>query len=172
MIGQLQDAGNTTTLAHYLDLLTGAGMLTGLQKFAARQIRERSSSPKFQVLNTALLSSQSRLDFAEARKEREFWGRLAESAVGAHLINSIVGTGIELFYWRERGREVDFVLRAGKTVVAIEVKSGALKNNLPGMEAFDRAFKPRRKLLVGDEGIPLEKFMLTPAIDWVLEEGS
>ena len=30
MLGQLQDAGNTTTLAHYLELLAGAGMLKGV----------------------------------------------------------------------------------------------------------------------------------------------
>jgi len=167
MIGQLQDAGNTTTLAHYLELLTGAGMLTGLQKFAAHQVRERASSPKLQVLNTALLSAPSRLTFEEARKDREYWGRLTESAVGAHLINSAAGTGVELFYWRERNREVDFVLRAGKTVVAIEVKSGARKEGLPGMDAFDRTFQPQRKLLAGSDGIPLEKFLRTPAADWV-----
>jgi predicted AAA+ superfamily ATPase len=167
MIGQLQDAGNTTTLAHYLYLLTGAGMLTGLQKFAAHQVRERASSPKLQVLNTALISAQSRLTFEEARKDREFWGRLAESAVGAHLINSAAGTDIELFYWRERGREVDFILRSGKTIVAIEVKSGSRKEGLPGMDAFGKAFDPKRKLLVGGDGIPLGKFLLTPAADWV-----
>ncbi len=168
MIGQLQDAGNTTTLAHYLELLTGAGMLTGLQKYAANEVRERASSPKLQVLNTALLSTPSRLTFEEARKDREYWGRLTESAVGAHLINSAAGMGVELFYWRERGREVDFVLRSGKTVVAIEVKSGARKEGLPGMDAFDKAFQPQRKLLAGGDGIPLEKFMLTPAVDWVV----
>jgi len=167
MIGQLQDAGNTTTLAHYLELLTGAGMLTGLQKFAAHQVRERASSPKLQVLNTALISAQSRLTFDEARKDREFWGRLVESAVGAHLINSATGTGIELFYWRERGREVDFILRSGKTVVAIEVKSGSRKEGLPGMEAFDKTYKPQRKLLAGGDGIPLEKFLLNPVAAWV-----
>ncbi|MDD5168699.1 MAG: ATP-binding protein [Syntrophales bacterium] len=167
MIGQLQDAGNTTTLAHYLELLTGAGMLTGLQKFASHQVRERSSSPKLQVLNTALISAQSRLTFDEARKDRVFWGRLVESAVGAHLINSAAGTGIELFYWRERGREVDFILSSGKTVIAIEVKSGSHKEGLPGMDAFDKAFKPTRKLLAGGDGIPLEKFLLTSAADLV-----
>jgi len=167
MIGQLQDAGNTTTLAHYLELLTSAGMLTGLQKFAAHQVRERASSPKLQVMNTALVSAQSRLTFDEARKDREFWGRMVESAVGAHLLNSAAGTGVELFYWRERGREVDFILRSGKTVVAIEVKSGSRKEGLPGMDAFDKAFQPQRKLLAGGDDIPLEKFMLTPAADWV-----
>lgn len=167
MIGQLQDAGNTTTLAHYLELLAGAGMLTGLHKLAVQRVRERASSPKLQVLNTALISAQSPLTFEAARKDRESWGRLVESAVGAHLINSAAGTGVEIFYWRERNREVDFVLRYGKTVVAVEVKSGSHKEGLPGMDAFERAFKPKRKLLVGADGIPLEKFLITPAEDWV-----
>lgn len=168
MTGQLQDAGNTTTLAHYLELLAGSGMLTGLHKFAAHRVRERASSPKLQVLNTALITAQSQLAFDEARKDRGFWGRLVESAVGAHLINSAAGTGVELFYWRERSREVDFVLRSGKTVVAIEVKSGSSKEGLPGMDVFEKIFKPKRKLLVGEDGIPLEKFMRTPAEEWIV----
>ncbi|MBU4317462.1 MAG: ATP-binding protein [Proteobacteria bacterium] len=167
MVGQLHDAGNTTTLAHYLELLGGAGMLTGLQKFTSQKIRQRSSSPKLQVMNTALISAQSQLSFHEARKDRQYWGRLVESAVGAHLINSVRGTGIEIFYWRERSKEVDFILRSGKTVSAIEVKSGTHKEGLPGMEAFDKTFKPHRKLLAGGDGIPLENFMQTPALEWV-----
>jgi hypothetical protein len=167
MVGQLQDAGNTTTLAHYLELLSGAGMLAGLQKFTTRKIRQRSSSPKLQVMNSALISAHSPLSFDEARKDRQYWGRLVESAVGAHLINSSKGTGVEIFYWRERSKEVDFVLRSGKTVTAIEVKSGAHKEGLPGMEAFNTAFKPARKLLAGGSGIPLDQFMQTPASEWV-----
>ena len=166
MIGQLQDAGNTTTLAHYLELMSGAGMLTGLHKLTDQRVRQRASSPKLQVLNTALLSAQSNLSFDAARKDREFWGRLVESAAGAHLINSATGTGIEVYYWRERGKEVDFILRLNKAVVAIEVKSGYSKGSLPGMEEFGRIFKPKRKLLVGGEGIPVEKFLSVPVENW------
>ena len=166
MIGQLQDAGNTTTLAHYLELMSGAGMLTGLHKLTDQRVRQRASSPKLQVLNTALLSAQSNLSFDAARKDREFWGRLVESAAGAHLINSATGTGIEVYYWRERGKEVDFILRLNKAAVAIEVKSGYSKGSLPGMGEFGRIFKPKRKLLVGGEGIPLEKFLSLPVENW------
>ena len=167
MIGQLQDAGNTTTLAHYLELLSGAGMLTGLQKLAVQRVQQRASSPKLQVLNTALLSAQSNLSFEDARRDREFWGRLTESAVGAHLINGATGTNIEVFYWRERGREVDFVLRKNKAIAAIEVKSGYSKGSLPGMEEFGRIFKPARKLLVGGDGISIEKFLSHPVEGWL-----
>ena len=163
MLGQLQDAGNTTTLAHYLELLAGAGLLIGLHKFSPEPLRQRASSPKLQVLNTALLTAQVPIAFAEARRTPEFWGRLVESAVGAHLVNSGAGTMAEVFYWRERGREVDFVVRLGKRVAAIEVKSGASKGVLPGMQAFGRAFHPQRTLLVGADGMLLEQFFRTPA---------
>ena len=162
MIGQLQDAGNTTTLAHYLDLLAGAGMVAGITKFAGQKVRQRGSSPKLQVLNTALLTAHSHLSFEAAQQERDFWGRLVESAVGAHILNSTVGTDIEVFYWREGNQEVDFVLRSGRTITAIEVKSGRHQSTLPGMDAFAKAFKPQHQLLVGGQGISLEEFFLTP----------
>lgn len=167
MIGQLQDAGNTTTLAHYLDLLAGAGMLAGLPKFAGAEVRSRGSSPKLQVLDTALLSALAGYPFAEARSDREYWGRLVESAVGAHLANAAAAGECELFYWRERNREVDFVVRAGRRLTAIEVKSGRAADTLPGMAAFAAAFKPQRKLLVGGDGIGLEEFLMRDVAHWV-----
>lgn len=167
MLGQLQDAGNTTTLAHYLDLLTGAGMLTGLQKFAGQAVRRRGSSPKFQVLNTALLTAQSDFSPDRAREDGEFRGRLTESAVGAHLANAAALGECELFYWRDRNREVDFVVRTGSALVAIEVNSGRSPTALPGMEAFRTAFEPTRSLLVGGDGIPLEEFLSSPVERWL-----
>jgi len=168
MLGQLQDTGNTTTLAHYLQLLAGAGLVTGLPKFSRQKVRQRGSSPKLLVLNTALMTAMAQLTLNEARSDPEFWGRLAESAVGASLANGALGKGIELFYWMERNREVDFVLRRGKTLVAIEVKSGRRKTMLPGMEAFCRDFPVKRKLLVGAQGIPLQDFFLAPVESWVV----
>lgn len=167
MIGQLTDAGNTTTLAHYLELLQGAGMLAGLSKHIHGQVRQRGSSPKLQVLNTALMSAQDQRSIVEVRQDGDYWGRLVESCIGAHLINSSFGTNISVTYWRERNHEVDFVLQQGKTTVAIEVKSGARRESLPGMEAFARTFKPKRQLLVGGQGIPLEEFLSKPAAHWL-----
>ena len=167
MLGQLQDAGNATTLAHYLELLGGAGMLTGLQKYAGKAVRQRGSSPKLQVMNTALMTAQSGLSANEARADREFRGRLVESAVGAHLANAAAGGACDLFYWRERNREVDFVVRAGRTVIAIEVKSGRAPGAFPGLGAFAEAFKPKRTLLVGGDGISLEEFLTKPVEHWL-----
>jgi uncharacterized protein len=167
MLGQLQDAGNTTTLAHYLELLGGAGMVTGLQKYAGRAVRQRGSSPKLQVLNTALMTAQSGLSPGGARDDREFRGRLVESAVGAHLANAAAGGACEIFYWREQTREVDFVVRSGRTVVAIEVKSGRPPDAFSGLEAFTRTFKPTRTLLVGGSGVPLDEFLEQPVEHWL-----
>ena len=130
-------------------------------------MRQRGSSPKLQILNTALMTAPGSLDLDAAQRDREFWGRLVESAVGAHLVNSAAGTRAEVFYWRERNREVDFVLRSGKRTAAIEVKSGRRKDALPGLEAFSGAFRPDRLMLVGGDGIPVEDFLLRPATAWV-----
>ncbi|MEX1025481.1 MAG: ATP-binding protein [Planctomycetota bacterium] len=167
MVGQLQDAGNTTTLAHYLDLLAAAEMLTGLQKFRGQAVRQRASSPKLQVLNTALMSAVEGLSPEEARMDRSYCGRLVESAVGAHLANAAQRGDCELFYWREKNREIDFVVRAGRRVLAIEVKSGRRRDALPGMGAFVDAFQPDRTLLVGDDGIELESFLSRPVTEWL-----
>ena len=166
MLGQLQDAGNTTTLAHYLSLLEGAGLATGLQKYAGQQVRRRSSSPKLQVLDTALITSQSDLSFDEARGNGEFWGRLVESSVGAALANGLKGKQGGLYYWANRNREVDFVLARGGKLVAIEVKSGRRKTCLPGIDSFSKEFSPAKKLLVGTEGIPLDEFFQIPVEQW------
>ena len=167
MLGQLQDASNTTTLAHYLDLLSSAGMLTGLQKYAGSAVRQRGSSPKLQVLNTALMTALSGLSPREAHADPTFRGRLVESAVGAHLANAAAGGICELFYWRERSREVDFVLRAGRVVVAIEVKSGRAPDAFAGLAEFAAAFKPTRTLIVGGDGIALDEFLTRPVDHWL-----
>ena len=167
MIGQLQDAGNTTTLSHYLDLLSAAGMVTGLPKYAGEAVRSRGSSPKLQVLDTALFSAMSGYTFDEAQTDREHWGRLTESAVGAHLANAAAGGVCEVFYWRERNREVDFVVRSRRKLVAIEVKSGRASDALPGMQVFKEAFKPDRMLLVGGDGISVEDFLFSPLEYWL-----
>ncbi|MGH7710922.1 MAG: ATP-binding protein [Gemmatimonadaceae bacterium] len=167
MLGQLQDAGNTTTLAHYLDLLAGAGMLTGLQKFAGQAVRARASSPKLQVMNTALMAAQSGLTLDQARSDPEFWGRLTESAVGAYLANAAALGICELFYWRERNREVDFVLRSGKALVAIEVKSGRRRESQPGLSAFAEMWRPTRTIVTGTDGVPLDEFLTTPIERWL-----
>jgi predicted AAA+ superfamily ATPase len=160
LTGQLQDAGNTTTLAHYLDLLATAGLAVGLEKHAAGKVRQRRSTPKLIALDTALVSATSGRTFAESRGDSEHWGRLVETAVGAHLV-ATRDPRAEVLYWRDRNREVDFVVQRGTTLTAIEVKSGRRRDGLPGMAAFERAHGPARKLLVGDDGTPVGEFLAT-----------
>jgi hypothetical protein len=159
VLGQLQDAGNTTTLAHYLDLLAGAGMLCGLPKFSGRVVRQRGSSPKFQVLNNGLMTAQANDSFLQVQLNPERWGRITESAVGAHLANGALAGDYRLFYWRDASREVDYVLQKGDRLLAIEVKSGCQQTALPGMAAFDKLYAPAKKLLIGTGGMSFEEFL-------------
>ena len=167
MLGQLHDAGNTTTLAHYLDLLGGAGFVTGLGKYSDQPVRNRASSPKLMVLNTGLMSALDGRALPELLADRDAWGRWVESAVGAWLANSIRGTGIALSYWLDRNREVDFVLSRGSRLTAIEVKSGARRQSMPGMDAFAARYPVTRRLLVGAQGVPLDEFLTAPAEHWL-----
>lgn len=168
MLGQLQDAGNTTTLAHYVDLLGAAGMLSGLQKYSGSQVRRRASSPKLIVHNTALMSATLGVPQDEAFSNANIWGRLVETAVGAHLLNS----GLDLFYWRDRNKEADYVALSGRRLVALEVTSGRRKGSLPGLAAFKDLNPRARPLLVGAQGIPLDEFLESPPDRWFSARGS
>ena len=158
IIGQLQDAGNTTTLANYLKLLSDCGLLGGLDKYAGDIIRKRGSSPKFQVYNNALITSQANDTYEKAIINPELWGRLVESSVGTHLINNSIPERYNLYYWREGNHEVDFILEKGDKVIGLEVKSGMKAENAR-MGVFAEKFHPEKVLLVGTSGIPYEEFL-------------
>lgn len=164
MMGQLQDAGNTTTLAHYLELLSAAGLLTSVPKYAGEIVRQRGSSPKFQVLNNALFSAQSRYSFEDALRDREHWGRLVESAVGAHFLNSMAGSDAKIYYWREKNREVDFILETNRQLFAVEVKSGRSPDTLSGVESFMQHFPKAKPFLIGGSGMSLKDFFQKNAL--------
>jgi predicted AAA+ superfamily ATPase len=161
-VGQLQDAGNTTTLARYLRLLGDAGLVTGLEKYAGSRVRQRGSSPKLLALDTGLMTAMSTHSPATARTDPDFWGRLVETAVGAHLSNT-GGRRLDVTWWRERQLEVDFVVADPSRVLAIEVASGRRKAALPGLRAFSRLEPAARTLLVGGQGLALEKALTIPA---------
>ena len=167
MLGQLHDAGNTTTLAHYLSLLGGAGLLMGIPKYSGTAVRQKGSSPKLQVMNTALMSASSDHSFEDARRDGQLWGRLVESAVGAHLANAAATGTCDLFYWRQGSREVDFVVRVKSSIAAVEVKSGRQREEIYGLGAFGRQHRAARSLLVGEGGIGVEEFLSRSADVWM-----
>lgn len=164
MLGQLHEAGNTTTLSHYLHLLDTAGLLAGLEKFSPNKIRKRASSPKLQVHNSALMSAQQANAFEEIRSQPEKWGRWVETAVGVHLLNQSLVSDFDLLYWRHSNDEVDFVLQKGEKVIGLEVKSSSSKPT-SGMQAFSNKFQPDKVLMVGDSGLPVEDFLTINPIE-------
>lgn len=158
ILGQLQDAGNTATLANYLQLLDESKLLAGLQQYAADDARKYKSVPKYQVYNSGLLSATSSLNFNDAYLDPQKWGRWEETAVGAYLINHADRLEYKLYFWRHDGNEVDFILESSKKLVAIEVKSGRRQNN-QGLPMFSEQFHPNIELVVGGEAFSLEQFM-------------
>jgi len=158
ILGQLQDSGNTVTLSHYLELLDTAGLIAGIEKFASDKIRQRASSPKFLVYNTALISAQNSNTYNEVIAKPEQWGRMVESAVGVHLLNYSHTDDYQIFYWRHRNDEIDFVLKKGSKIVGLEVKSGATLK-LKGMNAFRKQFEPDRTYLIGTTGLKWQEFL-------------
>lgn len=159
LMGQLQDAGNVTTLAGYLEILDECALLTALQKYAKDEARKRGSIPKYQVYNNALLTAYKGRDFVSDRTDTKTWGRWVESAVGAHLLSMADELDYKVYYWRdEKDKEVDFIIDNGGEVTAIEVKSGRRGMNA-GLPDFVEAFKPKRSFVVGTGGVSLEDFL-------------
>lgn len=158
MLGALQDAGNTATLAGYINLLGESGLLCGLQKYSIDTARRKASIPKFQVFNNALKMVYSPFTFEQSILDRKTWGRLFESGIGAYLVSQAFVHRFEVFYWRERSEEVDFILRKKGSVVAVEVKSNAEKRT-EGLERFRELFEPQTSFIVGDGGISAEDFL-------------
>ena len=158
ILGQLQDAGNTATLANYLQLLDESKLLAGLQQYAADDARKYKSIPKYQVYNSGLLSANSSLSFRDAYLDPKKWGRWVETAVGAYLINHADRLEYKLYYWRNNDDEVDFVLQHSRKVIAIEVKSGRRQAN-QGMYEFEKQFHPDVELVVGGEAVSIEQFL-------------
>ena len=162
LMGQLQDAGNVTTLAAYLEILDQCQLLTALQKYANDDARKRGSIPKYQVYNNALLTAYKGRTFVADRTDTRLWGRWVESAVGTHLMGMAEELDYNVYYWREtsngKDMEVDFIVVNDGEVTAFEVKSGRRGMN-SGLPAFVEAFHPKKSLVVGTGGISIEDFL-------------
>ena len=158
MLGSLQDAGNTVTLTGYINLLCESGMLCGLQKYSIDAARRRASIPKLQVFNNALKMVYNPHTFEQAIMDRKEWGRIFESGIGAWIVSQAFVHRFEVFYWRDRSDEVDFILRKKGSVVAVELKSNAEKNT-EGLNTFREMFHPTSAFIVGDGGIRAEDFL-------------
>jgi predicted AAA+ superfamily ATPase len=165
MLGQLVDAGNTTTLSHYADLLETAFLLSALPLYSAGTPRKRAGSPKLVLWNNALVSAFCGQSFTSARRDGPWWGRLVENAVGLHLLNQLPRESFNVSYWRDGTQEVDFVVTQGKETWALEVKSGR-PGRTSGLAAFRQRYPHAKVFVIGSGGIPLHEFFSLPASVW------
>jgi predicted AAA+ superfamily ATPase len=158
MLGQLNDKGNTDTIAHYLDLLANAGLLCALLKFDGKLLNTRKSSPRLMVFDTSLLTATAFDGIEALLNTRDRYGHLVESAVGAYLLARSKQERFELLWWRDGNDEVDFVIKKNELVTAIEIKSGSNKK-AGGLLEFKRRFPKAKTLLVGDTNVSVEEFL-------------
>lgn len=165
MIGQLQDGGNVTTLANYLNILDECHLLAALQKYSNDKSRKYASVPKYQVYNNALMNVYTTSSFEEHRLDCEKWGRLVESSVGTHLLNFADKCNYKVYYWRENNFEVDFIVERNNKIWALEVKSGKRGMN-SGLHLFRQKFNPYRAFVIGTDGVPIEEFLLANLDDF------
>lgn len=157
-LGHLHDAGNTTTVSHYLELLDNSGILGGISKFMIQDVRVRASSPKLLTHNTALINAMMPEKFAEIIEKPEKWGRLVESCIGSYLLNRSKLEDYKLFYWRMNDLEVDFVLKKGDKIVALEIKSGS-RIKSEGMKKFMQIYRNAKSYIVGGQGLSWQEFL-------------
>lgn len=167
IIGQLTGAGNTTTIAHYQRLLESAFLISGLPKWSGSTVRRRNSTPKWQPLNTGLCTALANRSFKESKEDPEWRGRLIEMTLGAHLVNEGLLSGIDVFYWRQGNYEVDFVLRKGRKILGIEVKSGRRPRVISGLAEFAHENRGAKTLVVGGSEVSLQKFLEIPLSEWL-----
>jgi predicted AAA+ superfamily ATPase len=165
--GDLQEKGNITTLSNYLHLLSGAGLLTGLEKYAGSVIRRRASIPKFQVYNNALMSQMLNTTLEQAKANHKLWGQIVESAVGCHLLNHSITEKYNLYYWNENSNEVDFVIERNNEIVGLEIKTGKDSTNL-GLSVFSEQFHPKHVFTIGTDGIDFETFFKMNPVSFFL----
>lgn len=158
LLGQLQDAGNVTTLSSYMDILGQCNLLTGLHKYAFDEARKRQSVPKILTYNNALMTAYRGKGLERDMADPMVWGRWVESAVGAYLLDFSEEQDAHVYYWRDRNDEVDFIVEYQGDVVAIEVKSGRRGMN-SGLPEFERRYHPYRSFVVGTDGVPLTTFL-------------
>ncbi len=148
MLGTLQDAGNTTTIASYLHLLAKAFILVPLERWSGSRIRQRGSIPKILILDNGLISAMAGLNYRVTVKDKTGWGRLIENAVGTQLYFRAQKEGGELFYWRDRDNEIDYIFKVGDKIKAIEVKSGAANINWSSLKAFNKKYRNSELIII------------------------
>ncbi len=160
MLGELAEAGNATTLSSYVEALERAFLVSGLHRYSANGVRGRGATPKLVTWNPALVAALDDRSPVESAADAVWKGRVVENAAGAHLLNGLAGGDAEIGWWREGSSEVDYVVRIGRRLFGIEVKTGRARGTR-GMEAFLKSYPKAVPLLVGSGGIPLDEFFAT-----------
>ena len=157
--GQLQGKGALTTLQHYLRLLSDAYLVSSVEKYHTSPFRSKKSSPKLLIHDNGLIRAFRRPVSDTLTPEER--GRYFENAVGARFLEA----GWNIFYWKERELEVDFVVLSpeGKKM-AVEVKtSETTLKELAGLLKFCQVHPDFEPCLLSLQG---QHFQNITSLSW------
>lgn len=132
---------NAVTAGRYLDLLETSFLIHRLPPFLKNRSSRLVKSPKLFFTDSGLAAHMAGVTSIEPGRDDLHRGALFETYVAQNLAALLEAhvPDAQLSYWQEQGRhEVDFVIEAGRKVLAIEVKAATRwsESELSGLRAF------------------------------------
>jgi predicted AAA+ superfamily ATPase len=120
-----RDVGiSPSTANHWLSMLEASGQVVLLEPWFSNRTKSIVKSPKLYFADTGLLCALLNIRTEEALRQSPALGAIWETFVFAQLRDRERRAGREggLFFWRDRTREVDFVIDSGGRLELFEAK--------------------------------------------------
>jgi predicted AAA+ superfamily ATPase len=120
-----RDVGiSPSTANHWLSMLEASGQVVLLEPWFSNRTKSIVKSPKLYFADTGLLCALLNIRSEEALRQSPALGAIWETFVFAQLRDRERRAGREggLFFWRDRTREVDFVIDSGGRLELFEAK--------------------------------------------------
>ena len=163
---------NAATTSRYLSLFEASFLITRIPPYLGNRSSRLIKSPKLYFSDTGLACHLAGLDTSASIRDDPLFGAFFETYV-AHNLLSILNSkwqNASLHFWSVQGRnEVDFVIEAGRSCIALELKSASRwqERDLSGLNAFLKA-TPHCKAAIlchnGEDAVKLgEKLWALPA---------
>lgn len=132
---------NVATSSRYLSLLETSYVVYRVSPYLRNRASRLIKSPKLYLSDAGLACHLAGAVESDSQLLRAFKGSAFETYVAQNLLGIVdaMWPGARLHFWNVQGRhEVDFVIEAGRSCIAIELKSGTRwsDRDLSGLKAF------------------------------------
>jgi predicted AAA+ superfamily ATPase len=159
-INEIAASCNATrqTVSDYLYYLQSSMLIRLLEKYAKTEVSRLRAFRKLYTVDSGLYVHLQRLSPSQIEQKGAL-GRLAEIAVFAQL-KSYSAVSENLFYFRERDMEVDFVVRTPKGLIPVEVKYREAPKDLRGIKYFMQRFNASKAIVITKDMLKKEDNIL------------